>query len=117
MLITVGIFLAMFAPTGILRCRCCWWRHLLAIQKSLALFQIMSWGMMDLAPLLYIIRASEGSLLLLIWGLLAAIPTISVVLPISSVNGIGLLIVYHTPFWERGNKTSICVPRMFKSHV
>jgi hypothetical protein len=23
----------------------------------------------------------------------------------------------HTPFWERGNEGSICVPRMFKSHA
>jgi hypothetical protein len=24
---------------------------------------------------------------------------------------------YHTPFRERGNEASICVPRMFKSHI
>jgi hypothetical protein len=34
--------------------------------------------------------------------------------------GIGLSFIRshcHTPFWERGNETSIRVPRMFKSHA
>jgi hypothetical protein len=48
---------------------------------------------MDLASLLYVIGASEGSLLLLIQGLLAVIPTIFAVLPISSVSSIDLPII------------------------
>jgi hypothetical protein len=66
MLITVGNLSAMLSLTGILRCWCCWWRHPFAIQKSFALFQIMSIDTMDLVPLLCIIGALEGSLLLLI---------------------------------------------------
>jgi hypothetical protein len=66
MLIAVGNLSSMLSPTGMLRCRRCWWRHPFVIQKSFALFQIISIGTMDLAPLLCIIGASEGSLLLLI---------------------------------------------------
>jgi hypothetical protein len=66
MLISVGDLSAMLSLMGILGCRRCWWRHSFAIQKSFALFQIMSIGMMDLAPFFCIIGASEGSLFLLI---------------------------------------------------
>jgi hypothetical protein len=66
MLISIGDLSAMFSPTGILRCRCYWWRHSFVIQKSFTLFQIMSIGMMDLAPLFCIIEASKGSPFLLI---------------------------------------------------
>jgi hypothetical protein len=31
--------------------------------------------------------------------------------------GISRVHMCHTPFRERGNEASICVPRMFKSHV
>jgi hypothetical protein len=93
MLVAVGIFSTMFIPTVILRCRRRWWRHLLVIQKNYALFQIMSCGMMNQAPLLYVIRASEGSLLLLIRGLLAVIPAISTILPISAVSSVDFPIV------------------------
>jgi hypothetical protein len=82
----------MFTSTGIIVCQHCWWRRLPAIQKSFALFQIMSCGMMNLTPLLYIIGASEGSLLLLIRGLLATIHAISMALLISSVSYISVLI-------------------------
>jgi hypothetical protein len=37
MLIIVRIISTMLTPTRILRCRHGWWRHLLVIQKSLAL--------------------------------------------------------------------------------
>jgi hypothetical protein len=37
----------------------CWWWHFFAIQKSFALFQIVSSGTMNLASLLYIGRAME----------------------------------------------------------
>jgi hypothetical protein len=66
MLISVGSLSAMLYPAGILRCRRCWWQHYFVVQKSFTLFQIMSIGTVDLAPLFYIIRASEGSPLLLI---------------------------------------------------
>jgi hypothetical protein len=62
MLVTIGDLLAMLSPTGILRCQCCWWRHPFAIQKFFAHFQIMSIGMMDLAPLFYTIRGSQKGL-------------------------------------------------------
>jgi hypothetical protein len=51
---------------GFLGHRCYWWWHLLAIQKRFALFQIVSYGMMDLAPLLCVSRVMEQSLLLLV---------------------------------------------------
>jgi hypothetical protein len=63
------------------------------IQESFALFQIISRGTMNFEPLLYIIRASKGSLLLLIRGLLAVISVISAVLPISLVNSVDLPII------------------------
>jgi hypothetical protein len=66
MLVAVENLSAMLSLTGILRCRCCWWRHPFVFQKSFALFQIMFIGMMDLAPLLCIIGASEGFVLRLI---------------------------------------------------
>jgi hypothetical protein len=66
MLIFVGGLSAMLSPSGILRYQRCWWRHSFAIQKSFALFQIMLIGTMDLAPLFYVIGASEGSPLILI---------------------------------------------------
>jgi hypothetical protein len=56
----------------------CWWWCLLAIQKSFSLFQIVSYGMMDLAM--------EQSLLLLIRGLLLAISAISVISTITMVS-------------------------------
>jgi hypothetical protein len=64
----------------------CWWWCLLAIQKSFSLFQIVSYGMMDLTPLLCIGRAMEQSLLLLIRGLLLAISAISVISTITMVS-------------------------------
>jgi hypothetical protein len=53
----------------------------------------MSYGTMDLAPLLCIISASEWSLLLLIHGLLVVISAIFAVLSISPVSGVDLLII------------------------
>jgi hypothetical protein len=51
-----------------------------------SLFQIMSCGTMDLAPLLCVGRVMELSLLLLIRGLLLAVPAISVVYVIGCVD-------------------------------
>jgi hypothetical protein len=66
MLISIGGLSAMLSPAGILECQHCWWRHLFAIQKFFAFFQIMSIGAMDFTPLLCAIGASEGSPFLLI---------------------------------------------------
>jgi hypothetical protein len=60
------------------------------IQKSFALFQIMSIGTMDLASLLCIIGALEGPLLFLISGMFPVVPVTSTVLLISSVSGVDL---------------------------
>jgi hypothetical protein len=49
--------------------------------------------MMDLAPLLYVVRVTERPLLFLIGGLLAAIPAISAVLAISPIGHVDLPIV------------------------
>jgi hypothetical protein len=66
MLISVGDLSMMLSPMGILGCRWCWWRDSFTIQKSFALFQIKTIGMMDLVPLFCAIGAPKGSLFLLI---------------------------------------------------
>jgi hypothetical protein len=63
------------------------------IQKIPALLQLMSCGVMDLAPLFNIIGMPEGPLFLLLRGLLAAISTISSILTISPVSGVELSII------------------------
>jgi hypothetical protein len=57
--IVVGTGSAVFTSMGFLGHRCYWWWHLLAIQKRFALFQIVSYGMMDLTPLLCVSRVME----------------------------------------------------------
>jgi hypothetical protein len=84
--IAVGINLAVVTPTGLLGHRCCWWWHLFTVQKSFALFQIMSSGTMDLIPLLCIVRATEMSLFFVIRGLLLLIPMISAVFAIFAIS-------------------------------
>jgi hypothetical protein len=49
--------------------------------------------MMDLTPLLCVVRATERSLLFLIGGLLAAIPAISAVLAVSPIGHVDIPIV------------------------
>jgi hypothetical protein len=49
--------------------------------------------MMDLAPLLYVVRAIKRFLLFLIRGLHATIPTISTVLAVSPIGRINLPII------------------------
>jgi hypothetical protein len=63
------------------------------IQKSLALLQIMSCSAMDLIPLFCIVGTPEGSLFLLIQGLLVAISTVSSILAISPVSCIDLPVI------------------------
>jgi hypothetical protein len=53
LILIVGIGSKVFASLQLLRHRCWWW-HLLAVQKSFALFQIMSMSMMNLTPLICI---------------------------------------------------------------
>jgi hypothetical protein len=48
---------------------------------------------MDLAPLFYVVRATERPPLFLIRGLLAAIPVISAVLVVSPIGRVDLPIV------------------------
>jgi hypothetical protein len=63
------------------------------IQKSLALFKIMSIDAMDLTPFFCIVGASEGSPFLLIGVLFSVIAVSSVVLLISSFRGVDLPII------------------------
>jgi hypothetical protein len=37
--------------------------------------------------------------------------------PVKVVPKMGVMTICHTPFRDRGNDASICVPRMFHSHV
>jgi hypothetical protein len=62
MLISIRGLSVMLSPTGILRYRCCWWRHSFVVQKSFTLFQIMPIGTVDLAPLFYVIGRQKGLL-------------------------------------------------------
>jgi hypothetical protein len=48
----------------------------------------MPHGVIDLAPLLYVVRATERPLLLLVGGLLLMIPTISVIPTVTVVPAI-----------------------------
>jgi hypothetical protein len=64
--ITVRINPMLINPSGLLRHQRCWRWQLLPIQKSLALFHIVSCSAVNLAPLLCVIRTLEMSLLLLI---------------------------------------------------
>jgi hypothetical protein len=63
------------------------------IQKSFALFQIMSIGVMDLTPLLCVVGASKRSPFLLIGVLFPIIAVSSAVLLISSFHSVDLPIV------------------------
>jgi hypothetical protein len=88
----VGIGSTMFT-SGRLFHRRSWWQHLLAIQKSLALLQIMSIGTMDLTTLLYISRVVEQFSLVLLYGLLLSVLTISAVPAISTIGRVDFPIV------------------------
>jgi hypothetical protein len=72
----------------------------------------MFWGVMDLAPLLYVIRVMERSLLLLIWGLLltvfvvSAVFAIVVIFLISHVDFSVVLLLLHGPLATRLKKSS-----------
>jgi hypothetical protein len=93
MLVSVGDLSVMLSLAGILGCRHCWRWHLFAIQKSFALFQIMSIGAIDFTPLLCVVGASKGSPFLLIKVLFSAIAVSSAVLLISLFRGVDLPII------------------------
>jgi hypothetical protein len=61
--------------------------------KSFTLFQIVSWGTMDLAPLLRVFKVLEMPICFQARGLLATILTISVVLAISPIGHVDLPII------------------------
>jgi hypothetical protein len=63
LLITVRIYPVLIDSPWLLQPRRWWWWHLLAIQKSLALLQIMPRGAVNLAPLLCVIRMPKMPLL------------------------------------------------------
>jgi hypothetical protein len=63
------------------------------IQKGLALLQIVSCGVMDLVPLLCIIRVMKRHLLLLLCELLLVIFVISIVSTIPTICSVDLPIV------------------------
>jgi hypothetical protein len=63
------------------------------IQKGLALLQIVSCGVMDLVPLLCIIRVMKRRLLLLLCELLLVIFVISIVSTIPTICSVDLPIV------------------------
>jgi hypothetical protein len=94
----VDICLMMSYSTWLL-CRLRWW-HLLAIQESFALLQIMSSGMTDPLPLLYVSGVTERPLLLLLHRLLLVISMIFVVSTILVIGSIDLSIVLLLlPWW------------------
>jgi hypothetical protein len=66
MLISVGDLPVMLSPAGVLGYRRCWRRYLFVIQKSFAVFQIMSIDAMNFAPLLCAVGTSDGSPFLLV---------------------------------------------------
>jgi hypothetical protein len=57
LILIIGIGLTIFMSMRLLRRL--WWWHLLAVQKSLARFQIVSSGTMDLASLFYVGRVTK----------------------------------------------------------
>jgi hypothetical protein len=79
----------MITSPGFLRHWRCWGWHLLSIQESFALLQIVPRGAVNLTPLLRIIGALKRPLLFLLRGLLtvefvvSSVPTIA---PVSCVD-------------------------------
>jgi hypothetical protein len=61
--------------------------------ESLALFWIMTRGVVNLAPLLRVIGTPKRPLLLLLRGLLAAISAVSSILVIISISCVDLMII------------------------
>jgi hypothetical protein len=84
MIFIVGVSLTMFSSSWLLHSGLLW--HLLTIKKSLALLQIVTYGVMDFAPLLSISRSMERSFLFLFGGLLLAVPVIAVISMICCVD-------------------------------
>jgi hypothetical protein len=70
----------------------CWGWHLLLIQESFALFQIVPRGAVNLTPLLRVVGTSKRYLLFLLRGLLATVSTVPSVLEITPVSYVDLMI-------------------------
>jgi hypothetical protein len=83
LLISVRIFLTLINSSRLLRHRRCLGWHLLPIQKSFALFQIVPYGTVNLTPLLRVIGMLKMPLLFLLRGLfttesmVSSVPTIA----------------------------------------
>jgi hypothetical protein len=88
------------------------------IQKSFALFQIMSIGAMDLTPLLCVVGASEASPFLLIRVLFFAIAVSSAVLLISLFCGVDLPII-PSSWWPLASRLEKSSPgfRSFYAYI
>jgi hypothetical protein len=71
LLISVRICPMLINSLGLLRCRRCWGWHLLPIQESFTLLQIVLCGAVNLTLLLRAIGTPKMSLLFLLRGLLA----------------------------------------------
>jgi hypothetical protein len=112
--IVIRIDPAMLTTTGLLGHRRYWWRHLLAIQKSLAHFQIMPCSAMNITPLFCI--GSERPLLLLFEGLLAVVSVILAVSMIGRVNFPGVLLLLRGPLATRLKELSPSL-RSLDAHV
>jgi hypothetical protein len=93
LLIFVKIFRMMITSSGFLRHWRCWRWHLLPIQESFALLQIVPRSAVNLTPLLRIIRTSKRPLLFLLRGLLTAKSTVSSVPTITPVSCVDLVII------------------------
>jgi hypothetical protein len=63
LLISVGICPTMINSPGLLRHRRCWGWHLLLIQESFALFQIVPHSAVNLTPLLHVVETLKMPLL------------------------------------------------------
>jgi hypothetical protein len=66
LLMSVRLFLTLINSPGLLRHWRCWGWHLLSIQKSFALFQIVLRGAVNLSPLFRDIRTPKMHLLFLL---------------------------------------------------
>jgi hypothetical protein len=92
LLISVRICLILINSPGLLQCRCYWGWHLLLIQETFALFQIMPHGVVNLTPLLCVIGTPKRALLFLLRGLLAMISMAPLILAIAPISYVELTI-------------------------
>jgi hypothetical protein len=67
----------------------------------------MSYGVMDLAPILYVIRVMERPLFFLIRGLITMITVVSVISPVSCVDFLIILLLLRGPLATRFKKSRL----------